>query len=98
MLCPYCEYGMVLRAKIKDLDKKIYICEECDTVWEEVINDETGVGFAEYMKKMGKNQGKKLLPDFYAETDLFPAAVSCSRGNAYGMSDPFLFCPYHAGT
>ena len=22
MLCPYCEYGMVLRAKIKDLDKK----------------------------------------------------------------------------
>ena len=34
MLCPYCEYGMVLRAKIKDLDKKIYICEECDTVGE----------------------------------------------------------------
>ena len=54
MLCPYCEYGMVLRAKIKDLDKKIYICEECDTVWEEVINDETGVGFTEYMKNMGR--------------------------------------------
>ena len=48
------------------------------------------------MKKGEKNQGKKLLPDFYAETDLFPA-VSCSRGNAYGMPDPFLFCPYHAG-
>lgn len=49
------------------------------------------------MKKGEKNQGKKLLPDFYAETDLFPAAVSCSCGNAYGMPDPFLFCPYHAG-
>lgn len=43
------------------------------------------------MKKGEKNQGKKLLPDFYAETDLFPAAVSCSRGNAYGMPIPFFF-------
>ncbi|MBE6753200.1 MAG: hypothetical protein E7559_02415 [Ruminococcaceae bacterium] len=54
MLCPYCEYGMVLRAYIKDTDKKIYICEECDTVWEEIISDETGVGFAKYMEKIGR--------------------------------------------
>lgn len=54
MLCPYCEYGMILKARIKDIDKEICICEECDTVWEEEINDETGVGFVKYMKKIGK--------------------------------------------
>lgn len=54
MLCPYCEYGMILKERIKDIDKEIYICEECDTVWEEEINDKTGVGFAKYMKKIGK--------------------------------------------
>lgn len=54
MLCPYCEYGMILKARIKYIDKEIYICEECDTVWEEEISNETGIGFAKYMKKIGK--------------------------------------------
>ncbi|MBO5389205.1 MAG: hypothetical protein J6A59_13960 [Lachnospiraceae bacterium] len=53
MICPYCEYGRIFKAKIRDCDKKIYICEECDTVWEEQINDETGVGFDRYMKEIG---------------------------------------------
>ena len=45
---------MVIRAIIKDLDKRIYVCEEGDTVWEEGIEGEAGVGFTEYMKKMGR--------------------------------------------
>ena len=54
MLCPYCEYGMILRARVKDTNNKIFVCEECDTVWKEKINDETGIGLSRYMKEIGK--------------------------------------------
>lgn len=54
MLCPYCEYGRILKAKVKISNKDIYICEECDTVWEGEVNDKTGIGFNKYMKKNGK--------------------------------------------
>ncbi len=57
MLCPYCECGMILKARIKNIDKEIYICEECDTAWEEEINNETGIGLDKYMKKIGKCGG-----------------------------------------
>ena len=38
-ICPYCGQGAVRRAKIKETRKNIFICEECDTVWENEVND-----------------------------------------------------------
>lgn len=32
--CPFCDgQGIVCRASIKKLDRIIYICDECDTIW-----------------------------------------------------------------
>lgn len=53
MVCPYCEQGVVITAKIKKNNKLIYLCEECDTVWEGEINLQNGIGFDIFMKKEG---------------------------------------------
>lgn len=53
MICPYCEQGVVLEAKIKKNTKKIFICEECDTVWEGEVDSQSGVGFETYMNSRG---------------------------------------------
>lgn len=53
MVCPYCEQGRIVMAKIKKTGKKINICEECDTVWEYEINLMTGKDFAVFMKNEG---------------------------------------------
>jgi len=32
--CPFCDgQGIVCRAHIEKLDRIIYICDECDTIW-----------------------------------------------------------------
>ena len=38
MICPYCEQGRVIKAKIKKNGRIINICEECDTVWKGEID------------------------------------------------------------
>ena len=38
-ICPYCGQGAVRKAKIKENGKKIFFCIECDTVWENEVND-----------------------------------------------------------
>ena len=53
MMCPYCEQGVVISARLKKNGKIIHICEECDTVWEGEINLQTGVGFETYMMQQG---------------------------------------------
>ena len=53
MKCPYCEEGEIVVAKIKNSGKIINICEECDTVWEDKINNQTGMNFDTYMQSKG---------------------------------------------
>lgn len=53
MICPYCEQGVVQEAKMKKSGKRIFICEECDTVWEREVNSQIGVGFETYMNSKG---------------------------------------------
>lgn len=53
MVCPYCEQGKVIVAKIKRNGKKIHLCEECDTVWEGEIDLISGIGFDLFMKNEG---------------------------------------------
>ncbi|MCR1870473.1 hypothetical protein [Longicatena caecimuris] len=55
MVCPYCEQGNVVQVKIKRTGKKIYICDECDTIWlnGETISHFNGTGFEEYAKANG---------------------------------------------
>ena len=53
MICPYCEQGLVLPAQIKKTNKRILICDECDTIWLKDVNLQTGMGFDAFMKKEG---------------------------------------------
>ena len=53
MICPYCEQGRVIKAKIKKNGRIINICEECDTVWKGEIDLLTGISFEAFMKKQG---------------------------------------------
>ena len=53
--CPFCEgYGIIYKAKIKNTDSIIYICDECDTVWKnlEIIEDNSLV-FKDVLKEFG---------------------------------------------
>lgn len=53
MVCPYCEQGEVLVARIKKKNKSIFVCDECDTVWVKEINSQVGIGFDTFMKSEG---------------------------------------------
>lgn len=53
MICPYCEQGEVLMARVSKNNKKIFVCAECDTVWTEVIDSKRGIGFDAFMKSEG---------------------------------------------
>lgn len=53
MICPYCEQGRVIEARIKKNGKVINICEECDTVWEGEIDLLTGMSYDEFMENQG---------------------------------------------
>lgn len=55
VFCPFCEgQGVIYKAKIKNTQIEIFICDECDTVWEdENINMDNCQGFRHMMKKIG---------------------------------------------
>ena len=53
MICPYCEQGNILVARIKKNDKRIFVCDECDTVWTREVNLQTGIGFDAFMENEG---------------------------------------------
>lgn len=52
-ICPYCGQGAVRIAKVKKNGKNIFICEECDIVWEKEVNDKTGVPLMFFLKSEG---------------------------------------------
>ena len=53
MVCPYCEQGIVLMARIRKVNKNMYVCDECDIVWVKEINTQEGIGFDAFMKSEG---------------------------------------------
>ena len=42
-----------MTAKVRKNGREIYICEECDTVWERTVDSLSGVGFEAFMKEQG---------------------------------------------
>ncbi len=54
MFCPYCNQGLILKAKIKFNKQVIFICDECDTVWNEFepISNHTGKGLNLFSKEL----------------------------------------------
>ncbi|WP_427340822.1 hypothetical protein [Caloranaerobacter sp. DY30410] len=58
LYCPVClngAYGFVYKARIKNRNKEIFICDECEAVWEseeDILNNQFEE-FEEYMHKKG---------------------------------------------
>lgn len=53
MICPYCEQGGIIRAKVKKSNDIIKICEECDAVWLDEVLEELGTTFERYTEQRG---------------------------------------------
>lgn len=53
MICPYCEQGGIIRAKVKKSNDIIKICEECDAVWLDEVLEELGTTFERYSEQRG---------------------------------------------
>ena len=51
MICPYCEQGEILKAKVKKTGEIIYICDECDSVWKQKIIDDNATNFYDYAEE-----------------------------------------------
>lgn len=54
MICPYCKQGDILKANVKINHQIIFICEECDTVWNEneTISSQTGRAFENFANQL----------------------------------------------
>ncbi|WP_379674880.1 hypothetical protein [Massilia antarctica] len=55
MLCPRCEQGDIVKAKITKTGEEIFVCAECEATW--FSFDEIGrspfIDFGSYMEKIG---------------------------------------------
>ena len=50
-ICPFCGEGPIYEAVVKMNQETIYICTECDTVWEKISDGFDVTNFEDYMKK-----------------------------------------------
>lgn len=52
--CPFCEgQGLVHKAKLKRKDITIYICDECDTIWQDLnIREDNCQNFDDFMAQL----------------------------------------------
>jgi uncharacterized protein YlaI len=50
--CPFCDgQGVIYKARIKNSEVYIYICDECDTVWkDERISNDSSLNFEDVMR------------------------------------------------
>ena len=50
--CPYCDQGWLQKAMVKATKEIIFICDECDTVWDlgDQITNQSGITFDAYAK------------------------------------------------
>jgi formate dehydrogenase maturation protein FdhE len=55
LYCPFCDgQGVIYKAKIKDTQTEIYICDECDTIWRNKnINENNCERFKDLMNSIG---------------------------------------------
>ena len=56
IVCPYCQQDYVWEVNIRDLPGPLYMCFECDTVWEAAqdIHDGKGQNFEDFMIQRGQ--------------------------------------------
>ena len=52
-ICPYCEQGNVIYARIKDNSHIYRFCPECDTIWHDKIDDKSGQGLKSFLESKG---------------------------------------------
>jgi hypothetical protein len=55
-VCPCCDgQGDVVTARIDKTEEVVYLCDECDTLWqlETDISSKPGVCFSQYVKPLG---------------------------------------------
>ncbi|MBU7008874.1 hypothetical protein [Phosphitispora fastidiosa] len=72
MFCPACkEQGLVCKAKIKKLKKTIYVCDECETTWQqgELITNDKFVQLEQFMREIGLKGLWTELEDVNSEWD-----------------------------
>lgn len=55
LYCPFCVgQGLINEATVVNHDLTIFICDECDTMWESRdIREENCINFKEYMDRFG---------------------------------------------
>lgn len=54
-ICPRCEQDYVYQQRIRPLNQVVYLCEECDALWEigMTLSKETYQDFQSYMQAFG---------------------------------------------
>jgi hypothetical protein len=55
IVCPGCGQGWVRHFRILALEKEIYLCDECETMWatRQGIGRETPANFVDFMRSYG---------------------------------------------
>jgi hypothetical protein len=63
VICPYCRQDYVWEIGIHGLTGPLYMCLECDTVWEAPgdVSDSTGQNFEEFMVQRGRDADWKAI-------------------------------------
>ena len=65
MICPYCEQGELYIAHIKNIERKVVLCQECDSIWaiDEDVSNRTGTNLQDFMLSQGKECDWSLIVD-----------------------------------
>ncbi|WP_310602521.1 hypothetical protein [Anaerosporobacter sp.] len=50
-ICPLCEHGLISKIKVKSTNEIIYICNECEALWNNInICEDEVLNFDSFMK------------------------------------------------
>ena len=65
IICPRCEQSYISKVRIVPLNKIVYLCEECDALWESTtpISKTSYIDFSVYMKEYGFKGDWSLLEE-----------------------------------
>lgn len=66
MICPRCDgQGEIYKAKVKNIDIILYICDECEACWEEgsKIGMSTFQDLSTYLEKNGTSYNEADIED-----------------------------------